>query len=398
MTRVLVSGAIANKPFNGGEAWVRLNWLLGFKRLGCDVFFVEQFDAAGDRAAAESTWEESPAVRYFQQVVRQFGLEDSAALISETGQRVWGISNRHLRAIAGRCDVLINISGNLTWVPLKDRIPIKVYVDLDPGFTQYWQDQGNLGARLDGHDYYYTVGENIGAVDCPIPTNGLAWRPVRQPVVLDEWPIAEAELPRRFTTIGSWRGAFGPLQAGETIYGLKVHEFRKFIELPRRVNGAFELALDIHPADEKDRRLLQENGWRLVDPKALAGDALRFREYVQKSAAEFSVAQGIYVETNSGWFSDRTVRYLASGKPALVQDTGFSRNLPTGEGLLAFRSMDDAVNGAEAIARDYQRHCREARQLAERYFDSDRIVSDLLEEIGVGLPREEPYRCERVQI
>jgi hypothetical protein len=385
MTRVIVSGAIANKSSNGGEAWVRLNWLLGFKRLGCEVFFVEELDAAGhgDGAAGETIWEDSPAVCYFQQVVRQFGLEGSAALISDTGQRIWGLSEGELRAIAEESDVLINISGHLKWVPLTDRIPIKVYVDLDPGFTQFWHAEGNLGARLDGHDYYYTVGENIGAADCPIPTSGLAWRPVRQPVVLDEWPVVESEPPRRFTTIGSWRGAFGPVQVGEKTYGLKVHEFRKFIELPRLVDSPFEIALDIHPSEEKDLRMLRENGWRLVDPKEAAGDPMRFREYVQRSAAEFSVAQGMYVDTSSGWFSDRTARYLASGKPALVQDTGFSRHLPVGEGLLAFRTLDEAVAGANAIAADYDRHSWAARRIAEEYFDSDKVLSELLEQIGV---------------
>jgi hypothetical protein len=146
----------------------------------------------------------------------------------------------------------------------------------------------------------------------------------------------------------------------------------------------FELALDIHPAEQRDLSLLRQYGWRIVDPKVSASDPLSFRRYVQGSGAEFSVAQGIYVETNSGWFSDRTTRYLASGKPALVQDTGFSRNIPVGEGLLAFRTLDEAVAGAERIARDYENHCRAARALAEEYFDSDKVLSKLVEEIGIA--------------
>ena len=164
------------------------------------------------------------------------------------------------------------------------------------------------------------------------------------------------------------------------MYGLKLDEFRKVIELPERAPQTFELALDIHPAEKSDLEALQTHGWRLVDPRSVAGDPDLFRSYVQGSAAEFSVAQGIYVETNSGWFSDRTTRYLASGKPALVQDTGFSETIPTDEGLLAFGTLEEAVAGAEAIAADYDRHARAAREIAEQYFDSDTVIAKLLED------------------
>jgi len=167
-------------------------------------------------------------------------------------------------------------------------------------------------------------------------------------------------------------------------FGLKLHEFRKFIDLPAQSGATFELALDIHPADEGDAGLLREHGWHLVDPTKVASTPTAFREYVQGSGAEFSVAQGIYVETGSGWFSDRTTRYLASGKPALVQDTGFSHNLPTGEGLLSFRTVEEAVEGAERIAADYEAHSEAARAIAEECFDSDRVLGRLLEEIGLG--------------
>jgi hypothetical protein len=142
------------------------------------------------------------------------------------------------------------------------------------------------------------------------------------------------------------------------------------------------MALDIHPAEHQDLEKLRENGWRLVDPRSVAGDPDRFRNYIQQSGAEFSAAQGMYVESRSGWFSDRTARYLASGKPALVQETGFSRHLPTGEGLLGYSTLDEAAAGAEAIAQDYRAHCRAARRLAERYFDSDRILAEVLALVG----------------
>jgi hypothetical protein len=288
-----------------------------------------------------------------------------------------------MREIAAGADLLVNISGHLDLEPLMSVLRRKAYVDLDPGFTQFWHAAGNPGARLAGHDLYFTVGENIGAADCAVPTDGIEWRPVPPPVLLNEWPAASGGDPSRFTTIGSWRGAFGPVEHGGTTYGLKVHEFRKVMELPERIPAVFELALDIHPGDSADREALESHGWRLVDPRPVSADPDRFRAYVSGSGAEFSVAQGVYVETATGWFSDRTVRYLAAGKPALVQDTGFSRNYPTGEGLVPFATLDEAAEGARRIASDYETHARAARELAEQYFDSDKVLTRFLDEAGV---------------
>jgi hypothetical protein len=386
MKTAIVSGAIANKYRRGGAVWTRLNWVLGLRKLGFRVVFIEQIERANclDSAGAVTTFEDCVNRAYFQQVAEQFGLSESAALVYDNGRQVHGPGWAELLEAAGAADLLLNITGHLTLEPLKSRPRRKVYVDLDPGYTQFWHAAGNPGPRLEGHDYFFTVGENIGKSGCPIPTGGVRWRPVRQPVVLEEWPVS-ADGPRdRFTTVASWRGPYGPVQQEGTTFGLKVHEFRKFIELPRQVPATFEIALDIHAGDAKDLQRLRDHGWRVVDPTEVAADPSSFRRYVQASGAEFSVAQGIYVQTGSGWFSDRTVRYLASGKPALVQDTGFSRNYPVGEGLVAFRTPEEAGAGAEAIRRDYPAHCRAARALAETYFDSDKVLGRLLEEVGVA--------------
>ena len=395
MTTIVVSGAIANKYLNGGAAWTRLNWVLGFKQLGFRVAFVEQIrrDHCIDRKGAVAPFESCANRAYFRQVVEQFGLSGSAALLYENGEQIDGLSEAELFELAETAAVLVNISGHLTWEPLLRRLRRKAYIDLDPGFTQFWHASGNADLRLDGHDFYFSVGENIGTAGCPIPTHGIRWRPIRQPVVLEYWPVcppfplpirggAEEAARVRFTTIASWRGPYGPVEYGGKTFGLKVHEFRKFIELPERADQTFEIALDIHPADEQDRIALSRHGWQLVDPKSVAADPAAFRRYVQASGAELSVAQGIYVDTESGWFSDRTARYLASGKPALVQDTGFSRNLPVGEGLLAFSTLQEAIAGVERIAADYERHCRAARKLAEAFFDSEKVLGQFMEEIG----------------
>jgi hypothetical protein len=224
---------------------------------------------------------------------------------------------------------------------------------------------------------------NLGTARCPIPTNGIDWRPVRQPVMLDRWPDADASELRSFTTVASWRGAYGPAAWDGRTYGVKAHEFRRFLPLAREVEARFELALDIHPGDGADIERLGENGWRLVDPARAAGTA-DFRRFVHASGAEFSPAQGIYVHTSSGWFSDRTVRYLASGRPALVQDTGFRDQLPTGEGLLVFGTLAEARAGARALISDYGRHRAAARMIAEEHFAPGPAIGPLLEDAGVA--------------
>ncbi len=402
---VLLSGALANKPFNGGNAWSRLGWILGFKRLGFNVFFVEQISAAScvDAGDAATDFANSVNVAWFKTVMGQFGLGHSAALICDDGAQVWGLGLDTLEAIARRADLLFNFGGHLTLPELRNGRACKIYYDDDPGFTQFWHASGCPGMHLEGHDFFFTIGANIGEPDCAIPANGIAWHHTRPPAVLAEWPYMQStqrgfrdsrtEPGRasgrvRFTTVASWRGAYAPIQYGGKTYGLKAHQFRKFLDLPARTGERFEIALQIHPADKKDLDSLLAHGWRIADPRQVAATPSAFRRYVWRSGAEFSAAQGVYVETNSGWFSDRTVRYLASGKPALVQETGFSPHIPTGEGLLSFRTLDEATEAARRISSDYSRHCRAARRLAEQYFDSDRVVRRFAEEIGLELPGE----------
>ncbi len=385
MNTIFVAGALANKPANGGEAWVRLSWILGLRRLGFDVFFVEhigpQVCVGPNRAVTDLGGSRNLA--FFRDVVTRFGLSSSSSLLYDDGAKVVGVPLPDLLARAESAVALVNLSGHLTHEPLLRRFARKIYVDLDPGYTQYWHAAGRpLG--LEHHNHHVTVGWNVGTGACAIPPADISWRPIRPPVLLDRWPVAAHDGRARFTTVGSWRGPYGAVTHEGRTFGLKAHEFRKFVQLPRRAAGTFELALDIHPADSSDRAMLDRHGWHLVDPGRVAGDPARFQAYVQGSGAEYSVAQGIYVETKSGWFSDRTAHYLASGKPALVQDTGFSLGLPVGEGLLAFATMEEAILGARRIQEDYTYHSRVARSLAESFFDSDRVLGALLQDIGVA--------------
>ena len=373
MTVVVVTGALANKPGQSGEAWVKLSWIRGLQRLGIDVWFVEQL--------AKPMADDKRAAGWFRSVTERFEFADRAALLVGD-ESIVGPAVEELAEVAAEA-TLVNISGHLTLPRLFDGFRRRVLVDIDPGFTQFWHEARLSGANVDGHDIYFTIGELIGTADCPIPTVGIDWIPVRQPVVLEDWPIA-AGSDDRFTTVATWRGPYGPVEVGGRTYGLKVHEFRKFIELPRRSPQRFEIALDIHPGDDRDLTALRDHGWSVVDPQQVAGDPDALRSYVQRSGAEFSAAQGMYVDTECGWFSDRTVRYLASGKPAVVQETGFSRTLPVGTGLIGFRTLDEAVEAVGDVAARYPEHAETARRIAEEHFDAERVLPRFCEQAGIA--------------
>lgn len=376
MSSVVVAGALANKPGSSGEAWVRMSWVRGLASLGLDVWFVEQLGDPGEADPA--------AVDWFRSVTDSFGLEPRASLLADDEALV-GPGLGELVEIAAEAS-LVNISGHLTLPELMGAFRRRVMIDIDPGFTQFWHADGLAGANVEGHDAHFTIGELIGTPGCPIPTSGIDWQPVRQPVVLEDWPVAPSPEPSRFTTIASWRGPFGSIEHDGRTYGLKVHEFRRFISLPRESPHRFEIALDIHPGDSADLERLHEHGWEVVDPGAAAGDPDTFRAYIQGSGGEFSVAQGIYVDTACGWFSDRTTRYLASARPALVQDTGFSQTLPVGEGLVAFTTLEEAVERAEDIVARYEEHSAAARRIAEEHLAANIVLGAFCERAGIDRP------------
>jgi hypothetical protein len=232
------------------------------------------------------------------------------------------------------------------------------------------------------HDAYVTIGENIGRPGCSIPSCGLHWITTPQPIVLERWPF-HSEAAEWLTSIASWRGAYGPVEYQGKTYGLRVHEFRKFASLPRRSGCACQLALDIHAHDARDRDLLLACGWSLVEPAQVAGNPWTYQDYIRQSRAEFLVAKNMYVRSNSGWFSDRSICYLASGKPVVAQDTGLKHLYPTGKGLLTFSTLDEAVALVEEVNTHYPQHCRAAREIAEEYFDSDKVLGRLLTKLGL---------------
>jgi hypothetical protein len=370
---LVIAGALAQRPGYGGHTWVFLQYLLGFRRLGFDVLFVDWLSeemCGGDPVA------ESEGARYLRAVMDRFGLQGDYALLDEHGDSVAGIDRAGVSDRLARSTFLLNVMGYLDDEELLAAAPRRVFLDIDPGFAQMWRELG-LADPFAGHDVFVTIGENVGRPGCPIPTCGLDWLRTRQPLVLELWP-EQRDTGGRFTTVGSWRGAYGPIEWDGRTYGLRVHEFRKFFELPDLSGLPFELALDIDDAETRDLDLLRAHGWGLVDPGRVACDPVVYQRYVAASKAEFVVAKNLYVDTRSGWFSDRSACYLASGKPVVAQDTGLDGLYPLGEGLVTFRTVEEAAAAVHEITGDYERHARVARELAEAYFDSDLVLANLV--------------------
>jgi hypothetical protein len=385
----LLAGAVANKPLNGGEAWVRLNWLLGLRRLGFDAYFVEQLEAGAAIGDDGRPCDPARSVnrRHLEAVMEEGGLGDRWALLDERGESIAGLGGTEIGAVAAEAEILFNHSGHLGEGPLRSAPRHRVYVDLDPAYTQVWSDDRSLAFSIAGHDSHVTVGLNVGRLDCPLPSGGVEWIPTLPPVVLERWPVAPSPTgkPLRFTTVGTWRGPYGQLRVAGGLAGGKHHEFRRLLPLPERVEGAaFELALDIHPGDAADLEALSAAGWAVVPAPEVAATPAAFAAYLGDSGAELSAAQGAYVASRCGWFSDRTAAYLASGRPALVQDTGFDTVLPVGEGVLTFSYLREAEQGARRIVADPAAHAAAARELARAHLDSDLVLGRLLETVGVA--------------
>ena len=365
-------------PDFAGATWVPLQYLLGFEKLGVDVYWVDYLDAVDPYKHPHSL---DYLIDRFDSTANKFSFLDRYCIIYAEGERYFGLSQEKLARVAKKTDLLLSISG--TGLPKESpllEISRRAYVDVDPGFTQIWAQQVEMG--LEQYNFFFTVGQNVGRTEFTIPTKNIEWKPIFPPVFLDAWPVHIDEKCRRFSTIADWWGNQWARYDG-VLYGSKREEFLRFIRVPKEANQEIEVALFFEQDSYKQLDELRENNWKILNPILHAGDPLSYREFIQYSRAEFSTAKNGYVRSNSGWVSDRTACYLASGKPAVIQSTGFEWRLPTGEGLLTYHTVEEAVAGIEAINQDYRRHCHAARQLAEKYFNSDFVLRDLLEQTGI---------------
>jgi hypothetical protein len=378
----VIAGSLAQNSAYGGHVWVFLQYLLGLRRLGFEVLLIDRLEPEMISAPWPADPATTPQLRRLIGILGRFGLLNSFAVLGADGSSIAGVGRDEVLARTRRSEFLLNVTGFLSDPEIMSAAPRRVFLDIDPGFPQMWRALG-LADVFAGHDRFVTVGGRVGLPDSRVPACGLSWIHTRPPVVLEHWPTRAKPSPaeRCFTSIGAWRGPFGPIEYDGLTYGLRVHEFRALSELPRRTGSAFVAALDIDPADGRDIELLRDAGWRLLDPRMATSDPVTYRRFIAGAGAELMVPKGMYVRSRGGWFSDRSACFLASGKPVLALDTGFSELYPVGCGLVTFHSPEGAVAGADMIMRDYDTHARAARALAEEWFDSDLVLTELVGEV-----------------
>jgi hypothetical protein len=382
-TPLPVAASIAQRPGYAGHAWAFLQFALGFGELGYEPVLIDRLSAemATDATGVPSAAALEKGKRWFSEVTSAAGLGESSALLLDDGETL-GIERERLRKIVAAAPFVLDVMGFLEDRELREAAQMLVFLDVDPGFTHFWQVNGEADL-FSGHDRHVTVGAAIGSPGCSIPTGEQEWIPIRPPVVLSHWPALRPG-SSAFRSVATWRGPYDPIWRGESRLGLRVHEFRRFIDLPGRVDVPFELALDIDEADAKDAEALRENGWSLRDPATVAGTLSSYADFIRSSGAEISIAKNIYVETGSGWFSDRSACFLASGRPVLAQDTGWGDDLRKSPGLIPFTTVQEAAAGAHRIAEDLPARGEAARSLAEDLFDSKKVLGDLLVKLDAG--------------
>jgi len=388
------SGFVAKYPEGGGNSWVPLQYVLGFRDLGIDVFWLELLPGCGDVAQ-----DEARIATFFARAARLGVAERTVVLHLPEGresERGVIVTNGPARAeieARMRAGVLINLSNSVPR-PHRTRYALTVLHDIDPGMLQLWSRQWGMG--VGEHDFYTTIGQSIGTAACAVPTGGVHWNPIWAPVHLPAWPKQEAP-GARYTTVSQWwNGNNGyDLIDGELYEHNKRTSFLEYIEMPRRCGLELELAANVTPGEVEDREALARNGWRLVAPHEIAGTPWDYRTYVQRSRGEFSCAKPSVIKASPGWVSDRTLCYLASGRPAVVQGAGAERHLPRTLGLQFFASPDEAAEALGAVERDYARASREARALAEELFATRVVLPKFLNLIGLAPAARAPRAASR---
>ena len=378
MPRVIVAtGGTSGTPEFAGSTWVRLQYMLGLQELGVESVWV---DRLGPETVKQRRHSLDYLMRRFGRLACEFGFQGRYCVVYNGGEAHFGMTESELVNVAESADLLLNIGGQPPPSGPLSSVPRRAYIDVDPGFTQIWAHQRDLA--FDSHNFFFTMGQNVGRPEFTIPTKGTDWTPILPPVCLSRWPATIDASLQRFSTVADWRGSQDAIFEDQ-YYGGKRSEFIRFLDVPLQAEQRIELALTIGQQDYEDIGLLDGHNWRVRDPYSYAGDPESYQEFIQYSRAEFSVAKSGYVRSNSGWVSDRTACYLASGKPALVQSTGFEWSLPTGKGLLTFETPEEAVAGIHDINEHYLEHCAAAREIAEQYFDSGKVLKSLLERVGL---------------
>lgn len=385
--RLVVLGMMGRCPF-GGQTWLYLNWLLGLRKLGHEIWYIEDdtvwpYDPERDSITDDCSY----AVRHIATCMERIGLPDTWGFrAAYRNGECYGLTGAQLDELYRTCDALLNVVGATDLRTEHLAAPLRVYVECDPVIAELQLANGDqhTATALANHHAIVTYGENFGAADCRVPIDGRLYGKTRQPVDLDLWPMAYEPEARFFTTIGNYRQTGNDVAyGGEIFHWSKHYEWEKFLSLPQRTPQPFELAM--FPTDPTDREKLQAHGWKLVPPFRMSLDIFgAYPAYFRSSRAEFTVAKDMNVRLRSGWFSERDACYLACGKPVVAQDTGFGNVLPTGQGLFSFSTLDEAVAAIEEVNGNYRRHCLAARAIAEEYFEAGKVAARLLRDVGLA--------------
>jgi hypothetical protein len=380
--RIVVLGIAAQYPL-AGVTWQAIHYLVGLRALGCDVYYVEDSGAPPyDPASGGLGTSADPNVAFLADVMRRYDFTDRWAYWDALADVWHGRDHDGVREWYRSADAIFNLCGATSLRDEHRQGATLVYVETDPIYEQMRVADGVEDSIrfLASHDVLFTYGELLGTPSCRVPVERFTWIPTRPPVVLDLWhPAPEG---RAFASIATWENkGKNVVFRGETYYWSKHVNFLAMIDVPRASGEAFQLAMD--PGDAAVRARLATHGWALVDPRPISADVDAYRAYVEGSRGEFTVAKDIYVRPRSGWFSDRSVCFLAAGKPVITQETGFSELIPSGKGLLAFSTLEEAVEAVRAVAADWPQHARAARAIAEEHFDATRVIGAMLDAAGL---------------
>ena len=383
---IMLAGYLVRFPL-GGYAWQAAHYLLGLRALGHDVWFYEDtgyyapaFNPITDEFSPTYDYGITAAANFFDRL----WLNERWVFVDLERGVEYGPGAGRVEMLIREADLLVNL-GRLNRLPVEQRggRPA-VYIDLDPVYTHIKLVSGDmpLQATLEAHTHLFTFGENIGTPRSPVPTGGYTWHATRQPVVLELW-AAPSQPGHAYTTVGKWNSQERDLTyQGETFHWCKRTEWLRCLDLPARTGAMFEVAMNVDNV-AGDPALLTTHGWQIVDPLAVSADPWRYRDYLQGSRGEFTVAKDMNVRLRSGWFSDRAACYLAAGRPVVEQDTGFGDILPLGSGLHAFRTVEDAADAVRLIEADYNGARAHATEVAREYFAAEKVLGRLLQEVGL---------------
>jgi hypothetical protein len=382
MKTVVVLGLLGQIPM-AGIGWQVLHHMIGFRRLGCRCFYVENSAAPPYsprlRALATSARDN---IRFVHRVLARHGFGGAWSYFDCLANTWAGMGEARSLALVRDADMVVNLCGASLPETARDRRGCLVYLETDPVLEQFRLASGDARARafVAGHDVHFTYGWNVGSPECPVPDAGIPWKKTHPPVLCDLWN-APPHPRARWRTIASYHNKGKDLHhGGRTYLWSKKPNFDRVLELPKLVREKLEVALD---ADAGVAQRFLDRGWFIRDPVNVSDRLGRYRGYIQGAKGEFSVEKEQVVDLAPGWFSDRSVCFLASGRPCVIQDTGFGSRIPAGPGLIAWRTLDEAKDALEAVARDYPAHARAASRIARDYFDARVLLPPILAAAGL---------------